>query len=186
MSPFMGGGSNSGLAVVVWIFIIAGFLGYLSFRFAIAMVLRKFLNALPEEYREPPEALIWLNIVLGLPCLINFFVFPMLARSYQKALEARQLGDIAGLKYLQLLAWLYPVLYLLAFLPYVAPTMMPDKLDSMFEVYVYLAVMFSDLPVLVFVAIRFQGLEKHVRVENAGDSHVSARHRNVLKRLSRE
>ncbi len=188
MSPFMGGGSNSSIVIVViaWAFIIGSVVGYLSLRFVIAMTLRKYLRALPEEFREPPEVLIWMSIVPGLPCLLNFFTLPMLAHSYRKALEVQYPGGVSGLTLLTVAAWLYPVLYLIAFLPYVAPNAMPDKLDSMFEVSVYFALMFSDVIVFVFLATQFDKLEKHLRAENASDSHVSARHRNVMERLSRD
>lgn len=61
---------------------------------------------------------------------------------------------------MNLAAWLHPVLYLIAFLPHVAPNWMPDKLDSAFEVFIYIGLMFGDVIILIVMMNHFDKLEK--------------------------
>lgn len=126
MSPFMGGGGGAGglnaiLGTIVTVVLWTAAAAYLGYRVYLAVMLRNYLAAVPEEFRTTHEAIIWMSVVPGVPLLVNFFIFPSLAKSYRNALEAEKLGDQAVLKRLDLLAWLYCILYLLPLTYFAAP-----------------------------------------------------------------
>jgi len=126
MSPFMGsgggpGGLNAILGTIFTVLLWTGAAVYIGYRLYLAVMLRNYLVAVPEQFRTTHEAIIWMGVIPGVPVLVNFFIFPSLAKSYRNAFEAERLGDIAELKRLNLLAWSYCVLYLLPFTYFVAP-----------------------------------------------------------------
>jgi len=161
MTPFMGS-PNSPLGTFLLVVCVMIGLSYLAYRIALAVLWTKLNNAVPENFRRVSTAVIWLSVIPGVAALVNFFIFPSLARSYRDALEAEKLGELAELKNLNYFAWGYPLIYVLPLVMYVIPTQLADAfINTQIGMWV---LFYGDLIVLVLLMMRLNELKQNVRV----------------------
>lgn len=162
MTPFMNGGADSPLSTFVMVVIVIAIAGYVTLRVGIAFVLRYYWAALHPQFRQPSQILIWLNIIPVFAAVLNFFIFPALARSYREALESEKLGELDELRYLDHLAWGYAILYVFPLTLYIVPDALANAVINL--PYAIEVLLYADLVVLALFFVRLHPLKQNLDV----------------------